>query len=188
AKIRVPEEVAVVGTENEEMLCSFATPNLTSVAFDGETVGHRAAELLTDLMKGKPAPSEPQLIAPRGLVLRQSSDELMIGDGLVVQALRSIREGALENLTVGDLCSRLSVSRSTLERRMKKAIGRSPKAEILRLRFRRVEELLRSSNLTIEVIAERCGFQHAHYLQTAFRERYGQTPTQYRKTFVGASR
>lgn len=188
ANLRVPEEVAVVGNENEETLCSFATPNLTSVAFDGETVGYRAAELLTDLMNGKQAPTEPFLVAPRGLVLRQSSDELMIGDGLVVRALRLIREGALENLTVAELSSRLSVSRSTLERRMKKAIGRSPKAEILRLRFRRVEELLRSSNLTIEVIAERCGFQHAHYLQTAFRERYGQTPTQYRKTFVGVSR
>ncbi len=186
ANIGVPEEIAVVGTENEETLCSFATPNLTSVAFDGETVGFRAAELLTRLMAGEKPPREPLLIAPRGLVLRQSSDELMIGDGLVVRALQLIRENALENLTVADLCQRLTVSRSTLERRMNAAVGRSPKTEILRLRFRRVEELLRSSNLTIEVIAERCGFQHTHYLQTAFRERYGQTPAQFRKSFLGS--
>ena len=182
AGIRVPEEIAVVGTENEETLCTFASPQLTSIAFDGEAVGFRAAEILDDLMAGKPAPDKPSLIPPRGIVLRQSSDELMMDDRLVARALQIIRDEVFEGITVSELCRRLSTSRSTLERRMKAAIGRNPKAELQRLQFRRVEELLRFTTFTIEDIAQRCGFSYAHYLQSVFRERYGMTPNQFRKS------
>ncbi len=180
AGIAVPEEVAVVGAENEETLCAFATPALTSVRFDGHNVGYTAAELLDQLMQGKSPRRRETLIAPKGIVVRASSDELVITDPLVASAARLIRENALTGINVDDLCGKLNASRSTLDRRMKAALKRSPKQEINRIRFREVERLLRETDLTIEVIAEQTGFAHSHYLQAAFKETYAQTPGQFR--------
>ncbi len=180
AQIAVPEEVAVVGCENEETLCTFTSPTLTSVQFDGEQVGFRAAQALDLLMKGE-TPENQILIPPKGIEVRGSSDEWVIEDALVLQAVRMIRESALNGITVGEICGRLNVSRSTLERRMKTHLKRGAKEELLRVRFREVTRLLRNTDFTIETISDMAGFSHAHYLQTAFRERYQLTPGEYRR-------
>jgi LacI family transcriptional regulator len=182
AGIAVPEEVAVVGAENEETLCTFATPPLTSVRFDGRTVGYTAAELLDRLMRGRSARRREILIAPKGIVVRASSDELVITDPLVAQAARLIRENAMSGFNVDDLCRSLNASRTTLDRRMKAALKRSPKEEITRVRFREVERLLRETDLTIETIAAQTGFAHSHYLQAAFKEMRGCTPGEWLRT------
>lgn len=184
AGMSVPEEVAVVGCENEETLCSFATPTLTSVQFDGAAVGFRAAELLDGMMSGRRPPKRHQLIPIKHIVVRESSDESVIKDRLVADATRIIRESATEGLSVEDLCRRLNASRSTLERRMSASLKRTPKEEIQRIRFRRVERLLRDTDLPIEAIAEQTGFAHGHYLQTVFKRRHGETPGAYRRRFV----
>jgi LacI family transcriptional regulator len=180
AGVAVPEEVAVVGAENEETLCAFATPPLSSVRFDGQRVGYAAAELLDRLMQGKAPECGEIFVPPRGIVVRRSSDELVINDPLVVMAARLIRENATSGLSVESLCRRLNASRSTLDRRMKAALKRSPKEEINRIRFREVERLLRETDLSIEVIAEQTGFSHGQYLQAAFKQSYGQTPGKFR--------
>ena len=180
AGVAVPEEVAVVGAENEETLCSFATPALTSVRFDGQTVGYKAAELLERLMSGKSVKLRETLIPPKGIIVRASSDELVINDRLVANAVRLIREDANKGLNVDNLCQRLNVSRSTLDRRMKSALNRSPKEEISRIRFREVERLLIETDLTMETIAELTGLTHSHYLQAAFKQIYGETPGRFR--------
>ncbi|MEO1836931.1 MAG: helix-turn-helix transcriptional regulator, partial [Akkermansiaceae bacterium] len=118
------------------------------------------------------------------IVRRNSSDEMVMADRVVATALYMIRQEACEGLGVSDLVERLNVSRSTLERRMRAAIGRAPKAEILRHRFLRVEELLRSSDKTVETIAEEAGFEHPNYLHQVFRQRYGMTPNQFRQSFA----
>jgi LacI family transcriptional regulator len=181
AGIAVPEEVAVVGAENEETLCAFANPPLTSVRFDGATVGFAAAELLARLMRGGAQPKGATLFPPKGIVVRRSSDEYVINDRLVAHAARMIRENAVSGLNVDDLCRKLNASRSTLDRRMKAALNRTPKDEILRVRFREVERLLRETDLTIEAIAEQSGFAYSHYLQSAFKEAFGQTPGEFRR-------
>ena len=181
AGVAVPEEVAVVGAENEETLCTFATPPLTSVRFDGETVGFAAAEMLDALMHGRRPRRRSVLVAPRGIVVRRSSDEYVINDPLVAHAARLIREGAATGLNVDTLCRRMNASRSTLDRRMRAELKRSPKEEIVRVRFREVERLLRETNLTIETIAAQTGFAHSHYLHAAFKQTYGQTPGAYRR-------
>lgn len=186
--IAVPEEVAVVGAENEETLCQFSNPPLTSVQFDGEGVGYAAAALLDRLMRGGVAPDRPVLIAPKGIVIRRSSDEFVINDALVATAARIIREEAADGLGVADLCRRLHVSRTTLDRRMKAALQRSPKEEINRVRFREVERLLRETDLTIEGIAAQTGFIHSHYLQAAFKLSHGCTPGAWRRQAGGRSR
>jgi len=181
AGIAVPEEVAVVGAENEETLCAFANPPLTSVRFDGSTVGFAAAELLARLMRGGARPKGDTLFPPKGIVVRASSDEFVITDRLVAHAARLIRENATTGLNVDGLCQKLNASRSTLDRRMTAALNRTPKDEILRVRFREVERLLRETDLTIDAIAEQTGFSYSHYLQAAFKETYGQTPGEFRR-------
>ena len=186
--VPVPEEVAVVGAENEETLCGFATPALSSVRFDGHSVGYAAAELLDRLMhSGGGGPAEV-LIPPRGIIVRGSSDDLVINDPLVARAARLIRENALGGMNVEALCQRLNASRSTLDRRMKRALKRSPKEEIVRVRFREVERLLRETDLTIDTIAQQTGFAHGEYLQAAFKQAYGRTPGAFRLHLRAAGR
>jgi LacI family transcriptional regulator len=181
AGVAVPEEVAVVGAENEETLCNFATPPLSSVKFDGHAVGFAAAEMLAKLMRGKARKPRDLFLRPMGIVVRASSGELVIRDRLVARAVSLIRADATRGLDVNELCAKLRASRSTLDRRMKAALRRSPKDEILRVRFREVERLLRETNLTVEAIAEQTGFAHSHYLQAAFKQRYRLTPGRYRR-------
>jgi LacI family transcriptional regulator len=183
----VPEEVAVVGAENEETLCTFATPPLSSIRYDGQTVGYIAAEMLDRLMRGKRLRRKAVVVPPRSIVVRHSSDVLVINDPLVAHAARLIREQALSGLNVDQLCRKLNASRSTLDRRMKAALKRSPKQEILRVRFREVERLLRETDLTVETIASQTGFAHSHYLQAAFKEAHGMTPGAWRRGQAGAA-
>ena len=132
-------------------------------------------------MRGKQPPRTPTLIPPRGIVVRASSDELVINDPLVASAVRLMRENLADGINVEDVCRKLNASRSTLDRRMLAALKRSPKEEILRLRFREVERLLRETDLTIDTIAAQTGFAHSHYLQAAFKERHGVTPGEFRR-------
>lgn len=177
AGIVVPEEVAVVGCENETTLCNFSSPPLTSVRFDGVTVGWRAAEMLDQLMRGeiRRGPAEI-LVPPKGIEIRASSDEFVIEDPVVLWAVKLIRREAFSGITVAEVCEELGVSRSTLDRRMQATLKRGAKAELQRVRFAEVNRLLKNTDLTIEDIAERTGFAYAHYLQTAYRQRYGTTP------------
>ncbi|MGK0189836.1 MAG: AraC-like DNA-binding protein [Verrucomicrobiales bacterium] len=172
--------LAVVGCENETTLCDFASPALTSVKFDGETVGYTAADLLDRLMQGESVAPDPVLIPPKGIEVRASSDEYVIEDPVVLRCVKLIRKHAFEGISVAEIVKVLGVSRSTLERRMKSSLQRGTKQEILRVQFREVNRLLRNTDLTIETISELTGFTHAHYLQTSYRERYKITPGAYR--------
>lgn len=179
--IAVPEEVAVVGCENETTLCDFASPSLTSVSFAGETVGFRAAALLDGWMRGHETRPSTILVPPGEIIVRGSSDEFVIEDPIVLRAVRLIRAGAFRGITVGEICDRLHLSRSTLDRHMKNTLKRGTKEEILRFRFREVNRLLRNTDLTLEVIADQTGFSHPHYLSEMYRKRYGITPGTYRR-------
>jgi LacI family transcriptional regulator len=180
AGIAVPEEVAVVGAENEETLCTFATPRLSSVQFDGHGVGFVAARMLDDLMQGREPERLQHFIPPKGIVARESSDGSVIHDPLVARAARIIRENAAQGINVDDLCRMVHASRSTLDRRMQAALKRTPKQEILRVRFREVERLLQETDLTVEAIAAQTGFNHGQYLQAAFKAWRGRTPGDFR--------
>jgi LacI family transcriptional regulator len=182
AGVSVPEEIAVLGAENDESLCTFASPALSSVQFDAVEVGFAAAGLLDRLMRGEKPPEGEILFPPRGIVVRRSSDAFVLEDSLVASAARLIRDHAPLGLNVEELCRRLNVSRSTLERRMRASLNRSPKEEIRRVRFREVERLLTETDLTVEAVAAQTGFLHTHYLQSAFKETYGVTPGVFRKT------
>lgn len=180
ADVAVPEQAAVVGVENDESLCEMSTPPLSSVRFDAEKTGFAAAALLDQMMAGQEIPPSQTLIEPIGIITRQSSDVIAMADPLVADAVRLIRENACDNLNVEGVLDSLLVSRSTLERRMIAALGHTPKEEILRVRMRRVREMLTETTLPLKIIAVRTGFRHAQYLGEVFRKQTGMTPGQFR--------
>jgi len=181
AGILVPEEVAVVGVDNEEIFCELCNPPLSSVAPDAERIGYQAAELLDQLMSGQSAPRQRILIEPLRVVTRRSSDTLAIKDRTVAAAIRFINEQALHGCSVTDVVQFVRASRSYLERRFRQHLKRSPQAEIRRVQGSRVKQLLTDTNFTLERISELSGFEHPEYMSVVFKRLYEQTPGQYRK-------
>jgi LacI family transcriptional regulator len=176
----VPEEVAVIGVDDEAELCVLCDPPLSSVAPDPRRIGLEAADLLDRLMSGEAPPSGERLIPPLGAVTRVSTDSLGVADPVVAAAVAAIRRHAASGIRADDVAARVSVSRSVLERRFRKFLGRSPQEEIRRVRIKRAKELLRGTDLSLEAIAGLCGFVHPEYLSVVFKRLTGITPGRYR--------
>jgi LacI family transcriptional regulator len=185
AGVAVPEEVAVVGVDDDDLLCDLCSPPLSSVAPNPELIGYEAAALLEALMAGHPADPLERTVPPVGVTARQSTDVLAIGDPSVAVAVRLIRERACHGLTVADVLREVPVSRSVLERLFRRHLGRSPQAEIRAVRLKRVKQLLVETSLPLDQVAELSGFAHPEYLSVAFRRATGQTPGRYRALAQG---
>jgi LacI family transcriptional regulator len=179
--IAVPEQVAVIGVDNDVRLCRLCTPTLSSVVPDTRRAGYEAAQLLDRMMAGEKVSAEGILIPPAGIAKRRSSDTSAIQDPDIVAAMRYIREHACDGITVADLLKIVPLSRRMLEYRFQKLVGRTPHAEILRARIERTSRLLRETKLPLEQIASRTGFAQANYLCVAFKKHVGLSPNAYRK-------
>lgn len=183
--VKVPEEIAVIGVDNDEVICDLAVPPLSSVEPDTIRIGFEGAELIERMIRGERAPEKPKLIAPKGVVTRLSSDILAVGEPVLVGALHFIREHVSEGIDVNDVLERMVVSRSTLERLFRKWLGRTPKEEIRRLRIDRVKQLLLDTDYTLWEIARLAGFQTEPQLIVAFKSLVGQTPGRFRQAARG---
>ena len=184
AGLKVPDDVAVIGVDNDSHLCNMCTPPLTSIDVNPSRVGYEAAALLARLMQGASRPSRPVILGPpRGVVPRQSTDVLSIEDADVAAALRYIREHATDGIFVGDVISQAKHSPSTLERRFKTTLARTIKAEITRVRLDRAKLLLQETDLAIGKVATRAGFSEPKYFCEVFRKSEGVTAGEYRKQF-----
>ncbi len=177
----IPDEVAVIGVDNDEPLCEVANPPLSSVLPDHVQVGYRAAALLEQMIESRKAPSCPIYLPPLGLVTRRSTDVIAISDRHVIQAVRFIREYACDGISVDDVVQQVPVSRSVLQRRFNQHIGRSIHDEIIRQRIRRVQQLLTETDLPITTVADRAGFEHVEYMGVVFKSKTRCTPGHYRK-------
>ena len=180
AGVPVPEQAAVIGVDNDDIVDAIAYPPLSSVEPDGVGMGYLAATLLHRLMRGETLDEPEQLVAPRGLIVRQSTDVVAISDLFVAQALRIIRERACNGLGVDQVADALRVSRSVLQRRFRASLGRSVHDEIMRVKLNRARQMIRGTDLPLRTIAERSGFKHAEYLCTVFKRETGMTVTAYR--------
>jgi LacI family transcriptional regulator len=181
--VAVPDEVDVVGVDNDDILCDLSDPSLSSVVPDTHRIGFEAASLLERMMAGEHAPEDYlMMIPPLGVVTRRSTDVLAIEDRAISLAVRFIREHACEGITVGDVLDGLHLSRSVFERRFARIFGRTPKAEILRTQLDRVKRLLAETDLPLKQIASKTGFQYPEYMSAAFKERTGQTPGEFRRS------
>ena len=161
-------------------MCEVSTPPLSSISVACERLGHEAAAMLHRMMGGHSPPSEPVLIAPHGVVSRQSTDVLAIDDRDLAQAIRFIREHACDGIAVSDVLRVVPLSRRAFEKRFLDRLGRTPHQEILRLKVARAEQLLAETDLSLAAIAERTGFRHAEYLSVAFKRATGRTPGRFR--------
>ena len=177
----VPDEIAVVGVDNDEIICNLASPTLTSIIPNAHGAGYLAAELLDKLMHGNTVAPEPHLLPPLGISLRKSSDVYAVEDPEVAEAAKFIRDHACEGINVLDVVKHLEVSRRALESRFRRATGKSPHQAIIQQRLARAAQLLRDTDWGLESIAHQSGFEHAEYMSVAFRREFQIPPSAYRK-------
>ncbi len=183
ARVLVPEEVAVIGVDNEEIICELCSPPLSSVDPNPEGIGYAAAELLEALMAGKRPRQLRIFVDPIRVFPRQSTDVMAVSDWAVASAARFMREQALHGCRLSDVLQRLNMSRATLEKRFRKHLNRSPKQEMRRIQIERIKQLLVETDFTLEHIAELSGFEHPEYMSVLFKRETGQTPGKYRNQF-----
>lgn len=182
--IAVPEQVAVIGVDNDELLCNLCVPPLSSIACDTRRTGYEAALLLDRMMSGEAIAGEPLLIEPQRIETRQSTDVIAIDDSDIARAVQYIREHACDEITVNDIVKRMPFSRRVLESRFLKIVGRTPHKEIVRIKMNRVKHLLTETGLTLTAIAAQTGFQHEEYLSAAFKKQFGVPPSRYRSSHI----
>jgi LacI family transcriptional regulator len=178
--VAVPDDVAVLGVDNDELLCDLTDPPMSSVILNTHRTGYQAAALLDRMMSGETVKAEAYLIEPFGVATRQSTDVLAIEDPNIVAVVRFIREHACEGISMKEVLRALPQSRRQLEARFQKLLGRTPHEEIMRVRLNRAKLLLAESDLTLERIAELTGFPHVEYFSVVFRKETSLPPSRFR--------
>jgi LacI family transcriptional regulator len=183
AGVMIPDQVAVIGSGNDETICEFCDPPLSSVVPGYRQVGYEAARMLDRLMRGAVAPSAPLYLKPLGVVTRQSTDVIAVEDPDTAAAVRFIREHACDGVRVQDVAEHCLLSRTELKRRFRRFLGRSVLDQIVRDRLNRAAQLLADTELPIAQIARLSGFSNQQRMGVVFRAKLGITPAQYRKQF-----
>jgi LacI family transcriptional regulator len=179
-EIRVPDDIAVVSVDNDEVMCELTEPPLTSIEQNSERIGYEAALLLEKLMRRKKIKRMRTLLGPEGIVVRQSTDILAIENEDVVRAAAFIREHARDQIQVADVLEVVDLSRSTLDKLFLATLGRTIHAEMQRVRIDQAKQYLATTEIPIKQIAERCGFSSLQYFTTVFRQHTACTPAVYR--------
>ncbi len=180
--LRVPDDIAVLGVDDDELTCELSRIPLSSIVQPFLSIGYEGARLLDHQIARRP--SARQLFLPPVKVrARASSDLIAIDDAEVAAALRLIRERFVEPINVEWLVRELSVARRSLERKFKKYVGRTVMEHIRHVRFQRANELLAESDLSLDTVAARSGFSNARWLSDSYRRVLHTTPNTYRKTF-----
>ena len=185
ANMRVPDEVAVIGVDNDDLICDLTTPPLSSVALNHENTGYQAAQLLDKIMSGKEVDSKSIIFLEAShVVTRQSTDVLAIVDHEVAEAVRFIHRHSNEAIQVSDVVESVTVSRRILERRFREVLNKSVHDEIRRARVERACRLLLETNLNVSQIVLHLGYPSDKHISRQFRKEKGMTPSQYRKKFA----
>lgn len=178
--LQVPDDVAVIGVDND-IICDLATPPLTSIEQGKFQIGYTAAASLDQLIGGRRRVPLRQVIPPVGIVARQSTDLLCVSDPCVAQALRLIRQEACLGTHAAAVCRSIGLSRNTLDKRFKDAIGRTIDQEIRRIRLMRACELLARTKLPLRLVAKQACFGSEQYLSAVFGKMMHCTPAAYRR-------
>ncbi len=179
-KFLVPEQVAVLAADNDELLCEACSPSLSGIALTSERIGFEAAKLLDRLMHGDRPPKAPCLLEPTGILTRQSTDTLAVDDPDLAHAVAFIRNHATDPIQVHHVLREVPVSRRWLERRFHEVLGRGPAAEIRRVRLARAKRLLAETDMPVPEVARLAGFGSREYLAAVFKRELNLSPRQYR--------
>ncbi len=181
AGLRVPQDVAVLGVNNDVGRCEQEHPAISSVSTDNFSTGICAAERLNVLMGGREIDGLDLRVEPIGVVERESTNVLELRDKHVAAAVTYIREHACSGIKVDDVVAQVHASRSQLENRFRRFLGHSPQVEIRRVQLAKIRALLAETDLTLKEIADRTGFVHVEYLSMLFKKLTGETPGQFRR-------
>ena len=178
---KIPDDVAILGVDNDELTVAMSRPALSSIELPGFRIGEEAAAMLAALMAGKRVSPVPRLLPPESVISRASTDVLAMDDEAVVQALRFIRESASRAITIDDVLDAVPLGRRSLERRFRQALGRSLLDEIRQVHIDRAKRLLCDTALDMPVIARESGFASAVRFSTVFHQVVGMSPTAFRR-------
>lgn len=183
ADIDVPTEVAIVGVDNDQLVCGLARPQLSSIALGVENAGYEAADLLNKLMAGEPNTGQIITTQVSHVEIRQSTDILAMDDRGVAIAIHYIKQHLTENFGVNEVIDAVGIPRRTLQLRFKKEIGRTIFEEIRRLKVEQVAKMLATTQLPISDIAMDLGFPGIDHISRTFRKVKGMSPLEYRKQY-----
>lgn len=186
--VSVPDELAVLGVDNAAFFCAFSHVPLSSVQLDFSRIGLRSATLLDRLIDGALPPQQPLLIAPLDVIERESTAAVPVEDPVVAQAMRFIRDHAMEDISNEDIAAFVDTSTRTLERKFRDALDSSPRQELIANRIRRASKLLEDNDLSIQEISEMCGFTTQFYFSRCFSKQTGLSPSDYRKQMADRRR
>jgi LacI family transcriptional regulator len=181
AGLKVPEEVAILGANNDEVRCELAHPPLSSVAANHFQSGYKAAEALHHLMNGQSLDGLDLVSDPVDVIARQSTDILAVEDPRIATAVRYIHQNACRGLTVDEVGRHAGIARTQLEEKFRRFFSRSPQAEIRRIQLNKIKQLLADTELPLRQIAELTGFTHTEYMMVFFKREVGEAPGRYRR-------
>ncbi len=180
-QIAIPDDIGVIGVDDDEAICLLSDPPLSSVRPDAERVGYRAAEILHEMIAGARAPVDIECVPPTSVVERLSTQVIAVDDRELARVCRFIRQHACEGINVDDLTQFTTLSRRQLERRFRTELGRTPHEEITAAQVARVKQLLRETTMTLEQITPLTGYSHKESLCAVFKRETGETPGEYRR-------
>ena len=183
--LAVPGEIAVLGVDNDDIVCALCRPQLSSVVPDTEGIGYLAAQTLQALMSGEKLRDTTRVVRPLSVRTRQSTDSAATSDWHVSQALRFIHGHATRDISVADVVVQTHVSRRFLEKQFQSVVGRSLHDEILRIRLETSQRLLTTTAIPLKEVATLSGFRRADYLSSVFRHKLGLSPSEYRRRRSG---
>jgi len=178
--LSVPDEVSVLGADNDELICSLCHPPLSSITLATQEAGYRAAQALHALMLGRRVKTRQILIPSTQIIARESTATAVAQDWRVEKSRRFILQKAGDMIQVGDVVDHVGTSRRSLEAHFARSVGHSLLKEILRVRIERVKGLLLSSASPVHLIARNTGFSNANYMCKAFKKAVGCSPQAYR--------
>jgi LacI family transcriptional regulator len=178
--LRIPDEVGIVGVDDDRFECCFASPTLTSIVLPTLQIGFEAAEMMSTALRDPSQQPFSKAYTELRLIVRESTDTLAVEDPLVRNAGRYMRSHRDRPMTVEEVAQAVGCSRRTLERRFRAALGRTVLSEIHHVRVQAASQLLAQTYDSIESIATRCGFGDARTFRAAFRSVTGESPSAFR--------
>ena len=182
--IAVPDAVAVIGVDNDEVRCELAAPPLSSVDPNAYQIGYEAAAMLHRVLRGR-RQSRQVVVQPAGVIRRRSTDVLAFAGTEIAELVRTVRQQACHGLSPEKLVQQSGLSRATLDRWFLKSLGRTPYDEIRRVQMQRIREFLATTDLPLKQVARLAGFSHVETMYRAFHRATNQTPAEYRRTCTG---
>ncbi|MGR6980013.1 XylR family transcriptional regulator [Testudinibacter sp. P27/CKL/0425] len=181
--IAIPEQLCIIGIDNEELIQYFSRVSLSSVLQGTKAMGYQAAKILQNMLQGKRVKTEPLLIPPVRIEERASTDYRSIHDPLVIQAMHYIRLHAYSGIKVEQVLDYVKASRTNLENRFKLELGKTIHQVLHEEKIARAQKLLVSTSISIHEISEMCGYPSIQYFYSVFKKEYRYTPNEYRQQY-----